>query len=120
VLLAALAIVACGGGGRSSPSSARIELQVTPPAPREGPAELAIRLSDRGGAPISGASVNVEADMGHGMAPLAIPAREVGPGRYAVPDFTFSMDGEWVLTVRAALPGGERVEDAFKIPVTPR
>jgi mono/diheme cytochrome c family protein len=36
-----------------------------------------------------------------------------------VPDFEFTMGGDWILTVRAALPGGMRVEDAFKVTVVP-
>jgi len=43
------------------------------------------------------------------MAPVIADASERAPGVYEVP-FAFTMQGDWTLIVRAALPGGGQVE----------
>jgi hypothetical protein len=72
-----------------------------------GQARLIITLQDTAGAPLSGAEVLVEGNMTHaGMIPVFDTATMVGPGQYSVPDFRFTMAGDWVLTLRALLPDG--------------
>ena len=48
------------------------------------------------------------------MAPVIAEASERTTGIYVAP-FNFSMPGDWVLLVSAALPDGERVEERIDV-----
>jgi hypothetical protein len=75
-----------------------------------GPARLTITLRAPSGNPVAGAAVRLEAHMSHpGMAPVLASATERAPGTYDIP-FAFTMRGDWVLLVSAALPDGHRIE----------
>jgi len=76
-----------------------------------GPARILIALEDSGGIPVEGARIVVEGNMSHaGMTPVLDTAVAEAPGRYAVPDFPFTMAGSWILTLRATLPDGRWTE----------
>lgn len=101
-----------GGCGRSAPGGPHVDLAWTlsPAAAVAGPATLTITLRGPSGAPLKGAAVRLEAHMSHaGMAPVMADAVERARGVYEVP-FTFTMQGDWVLLVSAALPDGGRIE----------
>lgn len=92
------------------------EHEVSPLPPKVGPAVFNLRLTDAASSkPLSGARVRLEGNMTHaGMTPVFADAAEDGPGRYrATLDFT--MGGDWVVTVRAALPDGRKVERQFDV-----
>jgi hypothetical protein len=77
-----------------------------------GPATLMLSLRRPDGVPIAGATVRVDGHMTHpGMAPVTAEATErpAGAGSYEA-RFAFTMPGDWVLIVSAALPDGTRVE----------
>jgi hypothetical protein len=58
---------------------------------------------------VEGATVEVEGNMRHaGMVPVFGSALEGEAGTYVVPDFTFTMAGDWVLSLQAALPDGRQ------------
>lgn len=104
VLLAA----GCGGAGETA-SSVRVEHELAPQPPRVGAATVTLKLSE-GPAPVTGARVTLEGNMSHaGMAPVFAGADEVEPGRYRA-TLEFTMGGDWVVLVRAALADGRRLE----------
>jgi hypothetical protein len=101
-----------GACGRRSQADSTLNLTLTlrPAEPVVGPAVLTVTLRDRAGAPLQGATVRLEGHMSHaGMAPVLADATQRAPGVYEVP-FAFTMQGDWVLLVSAALPDGTRVE----------
>jgi YtkA-like len=115
--VASVSKLACGRGDDAGRSRAAAgggsDLQFTwalePRAASVGPAKLTVRLLDARGA-VTGATVRLEAHMAHpGMAPVIADATERGGGVYDI-SFHFTMPGDWVLLVSAALPGGQRVE----------
>jgi len=111
ILSTLLALPGCRGSGPGEDSSLGLEIGISPTPPAVGPARLIITLQDTLGNPMDGARVEVEGNMSHaGMAPVFETARAQGNGLYVVPAFRFTMAGDWVLTVRATLPGGESTE----------
>jgi len=111
----AIALLAAGlssGCTRDAAVSPRVDVSWTlsPSAPVVGPAVLTITLHEPAGDAVKGATVRLEGQMSHpGMAPVLADGHERGPGVYEVP-FAFTMPGDWVLLVSAALPGGRRAE----------
>ena len=110
VVVAAIAPLA---GCRShAPAASVVDVTWTlePAAPVVGPATLTVRVRGRTGEFIKGAGVRLEAYMSHpGMAPVLATAVERPSGHYAL-SFAFTMPGDWVLLVSAALPDGQRLE----------
>ncbi len=113
-LVTALLFGACSGGGTGAGGlSVTWRLDPTPPA--VGPTALEVRLIDPAGAPVTGASLEVEANMNHaGMVPVFATLEETGPGTYeGTVDFT--MGGDWFLLVEAALDDGRTVERTLDV-----
>ena len=76
-----------------------------------------VRLSDAAGEPIDDATLTLRGDMTHaGMVPLLAAAGGGENGLYRVP-VAWSMSGEWVLTVEAALPDDSRAVQVFELSV---
>ena len=106
VLLIVVALAgACSAPPAAAPtpaSSGQPEITVsTNPNPpnHQAETELIIDVKDASGKPLTGATVNLLADMmGHSMGLMQGQATEQGNGRYAtiVP---FSMGGDWKVTV---------------------
>jgi hypothetical protein len=112
VLAAGLAMVSCGS--RATPA-ATLSATLLPSSPTVGPATLTVRLRSSAGSAIAGASVQLEGHMSHpGMTPVIAAASERSAGEYVVP-FTYTMPGDWVLIVSAALPDGGRVEKRIEV-----
>ena len=88
-----------------------LDLGISPTPPAVGPARLIITLTDSAGTPVDGAQFVVEGNMSHaGMVPVIDTAQAEDPGRYGISDFTFTMAGDWVLTIRGILPDGDTVQ----------
>ena len=95
-----------------------LEVAISPTPPGVGPARLIISLRDTLGNPVDGAEVRVEGNMSHaGMVPELGTAAGRGEGMYIVPDFRFTMAGDWVLTVTATLPDGRETRTQKKTDV---
>lgn len=109
-----LALGGCAGRGQNSDSGqdrATITLRTDPATPTSGPARLIVHLVTPDGTPLTGARVKVEGNMSHaGMQPVNGDAQEQGGGDYVVEGFQFTMGGDWLLTVRATLSDGTRVQ----------
>ena len=107
LLLPLLAFGGCRGEVQPGDPGLLLEVGISPTPPGVGPARLIITLRDTLGAPLEGAEVQVEGNMSHaGMTPVLGTAVPQGQGLYSVPDFTFTMAGDWTLTVTATLPDG--------------
>ena len=112
VLAAGLAITSCSGRATSATT---LSWTLTPPSPVVGPATLTVTLRDAAGGAVTGAKVRLEGHMSHpGMTPVVADAAERTSGIYLVP-FTFTMPGDWVLLVSAALSDGGRVEQRIDV-----
>jgi YtkA-like protein len=117
---AAIALLAAGlssGCARSAGVAPSVDVAWTlaPSAPVVGPATLTITLRGPAGEAVKGAAVRLEGHMSHpGMAPVAAEARERAPGVYDLP-FAFTMQGDWVLLVSVALPGGGRADRRIEV-----
>ena len=112
LLAAGLAIVSCV---ERATSATNLSWTLTPTSPTVGPATLTVTLRDPAGSAVTGARVRLEGHMSHpGMTPAIADAPERTPGVYVAP-FNFSMAGDWVLLVSAALPNGERVEERIDV-----
>ena len=106
---ALLALPGCRGSSPAQDPGLLLDVGFSPTPPAVGPARLIITLRDTLGQPLDGAEIHVEGNMSHaGMTPVIDTAVAQGSGTYSVPDFTFSMAGEWIVTVSATLPDGRR------------
>src|SRR5436190_7376015 len=105
VLAAGLTTASCVERARSAIT---LSWTLTPTAPTVGgAATLTVTLRDSAGGAVTGARVRLEGHMSHpGMTPVIAEAPERTAGLY-VASFHFSMPGDWVLLVSAALPDGE-------------
>jgi hypothetical protein len=117
VLLVMIAVVGCGQ--QSSPTAAvtdiQIVLAVEPEPPATGDSTLIVTLTDTNGAPVSGATVNVEGNMDHaGMEPSTGQTSEGTDGLYRVP-FRWTMGGGWMVTVTATLQDGGVATETFEM-----
>ena len=99
----------------SSVTTPSIDYEISPRPPHVGPARITLRISDRAGNPISGASVRLEGNMTHaGMAPSFGTAEETAPGRYRA-TLDFSMSGDWLILVHVTLANGEKLEKQLAV-----
>ena len=90
---------------------------ISPASPVVGrPATVSLRLTDfLASKPVSGARVTLEGNMTHpGMTPVFAEAKEAEPGRYHA-TLEFTMAGDWVVLVHAALPDGRKIERQFDV-----
>lgn len=111
-MLLLLCSLACQRGG-GNPADLQVELQVAPL--RVGPAEARLSLQ-RGGNPVAGAKVDLEASMNHaGMVPVLAPFTERAPGDYRAP-FRFTMTGDWFAEARGTLPDGSPFRKTVELP----
>lgn len=108
----------CRGGEPGASPDLVLSLSMSPTPPMVGPAQVVVSLQDTAGMPLEGAQVVVRGDMTHaGMTPVMDTARVVGPGRYAVQAFRFTMAGDWVLSVEAWLPDGRSASARERVSV---
>ncbi len=93
-----------------------IDLSVSPTPPATGPARLTIRVTERTGAPVERALVQVQGTMSHpGMAVKTVSAKPEGDGRFVVEAFDFTMAGDWILTVSVGLPDRRSAQRDFPL-----
>lgn len=97
VLLAACGSPAPAGNAAGAPVQIAVETVPSPAA--MGDVALVLTITDGGGQPIEGATVDVSADHTDmtGMT-MGGAATEQGAGKYAI-TANFSMSGSWILTV---------------------
>lgn len=111
VLTVATLVTTFGCRGDLPEDELPIEVQVdtAPTPPIVGPARLVVTVSDSAGTPVSDASIEVEGTMSHaGMTPVRERAEPADPGRYVVPEFEFTMGGDWILRLEITLADGRQ------------
>ena len=92
-------------------------LAVRPDPPAVGDATLEITLTDGEGNPIEDARLNVKGDMSHaGMEPVLAEVEGGAGGVYQVP-FSWTMGGDWFVTVEAVLADGTTISRRFDLAV---
>lgn len=116
--LACAAFVLAAGcrGPTGATPDVLVEHEVSPQPPKVGPAVFDLRMRDAASSkPLSGARVRLEGNMTHaGMTPVFAEATEAEPGRYRAA-LEFTMGGDWVFIVHAALPDGRKLERQFDV-----
>lgn len=120
LMLLALTLLALSGcGGRPTPvSDLRIELRTGAGSVRTGETTLTVRVSNTAGQPVDDAAVSIEGNMIHaGMTPVFAAAAGGQDGLYTAP-FTWTMGGDWVVTVKVTLPDGRQAQADFPVQVT--
>jgi hypothetical protein len=103
LIVAAVLISACAPAATPTPAGSglpQLSLSTNPNPPTSNvQTELIIDVRDAAGQPLTGATVNILADMvGHSMGVMQGEAIEQGNGRYAT-FAPFLMGGEWKVTV---------------------
>lgn len=111
-----LLVTACSRGSDSSNDDLDAVLAIVPSPAAVGQAQLTLRLSDAAGAPVSGATLEIEGNMSHaGMQPVFVETVEDAPGRYASQGFEFTMAGDWIITITGELADGSDFERTFNL-----
>lgn len=124
LLILALALTACGVPTPADSAAGQPDLIVTLSAP-DGPTgqTLLVSLTDKDGTAIIDAKVGLEGNMNHaGMTPvLADPVTDLADGNmdgvYRLP-FTFTMRGDWIVTVSVTLADGTIYTQDIDLTVT--
>lgn len=108
--LALLALAGCSRHAAAMPTlTVALQPAERPPQLGTAPSAIEFTIADAG-QPVTNATVTVEGTMTHaGMPPASAVATEIAPGRYQAP-WTWSMAGDWVLTLLITLPDGQTVE----------
>ncbi len=93
-----------------------VQHEVQPSPPHVGHSTIHVMLTDPAGVPVSGAHVNMEADMSHpGMAPVFFAANESAPGSFTGA-VDLNMPGDWTILLHITLANGTKVEKQFDLP----
>lgn len=117
LIVLALTLLACGGPGAGTRSDLQITVQTDPPTPQVGGGVLVVTVTGQDGEPVDDATLAVEGNMTHaGMVPVIAHVDEGEGGAYRVP-FTWSMGGDWVITVTARAPDGRQAQADFRFTV---
>lgn len=122
LLVSSLLLLALSGCARQSQQpvteDVEITLAVEPAPPAVGPATLFVTLADSEGNPVEDARLNVKGDMSHaGMEPVLAEA-ESGPGGVYELPFTWTMGGDWFVTVDVTLADGRTLSQRFDLSVS--
>ena len=120
--LAAIATLGLAGCRHQSGSDASVTVacEIQPRPPRAGIATVTVKLSDRAGHPLRGASLKLEGDMSHpGMEPVFANAREGVAKSLARSDLVTGFILQWrvlrrclVVWLRQLIGRGNRMTDA--------
>lgn len=119
LLLALVLLAACGGRISQQEEADDYVMGLEALSTMVGPAVLEITLTDAGGAPVDGATLNARGDMSHaGMVPVVREGHTRSrQGIYNVP-FEWTMAGDWIVTVDAQLPDGQTISRQFELTVS--
>lgn len=114
-LLASMTLTSCLGRADSTSGSGVVITMATSPAKgATPPTHIEVTLKDDAGQPLDGATVTIRGDMTMaGMAPIVTTATAAGHGRYVAGPLTFSMGGDWVISVSGKLADGRPLAKQF-------
>jgi len=113
VLFIALLAFACQKTAK--PPDVAVQYEITPQPPRIGAVTITLKLSDKNGAPVSGARVDLEGNMSHaGMSPASGEAKEIETGKYRG-TVELAMAGDWIVLVHITLTDGQKLERQIQL-----
>lgn len=116
LLMTALVVAGCSRGGSDTAKDVKVDFSVNPDPPKVGSSTATLKLTDKEGNPVKGATLKLEGNMNHaGMKPVFADAKEVDPGKYeATLDLT--MGGDWFVLVTGKLPDGRKLRRKLDLP----
>ena len=99
----------------AKPPDVALQYEIVPQPPRVGAATIDLKLTDKNGAAVGGARVDLEGNMSHaGMAPVSSEAKEVETGKYRG-TLQLTMAGDWIVLVHITLADGQKVERQIEV-----
>lgn len=99
----------------AKPPDITLQYDIAPQPPRVGVATIDLKLTDKNGAPVVGARVDLEGNMSHaGMSPVSSEAKEIEKGKYRG-TLQLTMAGDWVVLVHITLPDGQKLQRQIEV-----
>ena len=99
----------------AKPPDITVQYEIAPQPPRAGTTTIDLKLTDKNGAAVGGARVDLEGNMSHaGMAPLSSEAKEIETGKYRG-TLQLTMAGDWIVLVHITLPDGHKLQRQIEI-----
>jgi hypothetical protein len=116
ILFTILTVIAgCSSNGNDT-RDINLEWIISPYPPAIGTVQFQVILSDTLARPITGAMMDIEANMSHpGMSPMMAELEEEEAGVYSA-EIEFSMGGDWFILVNARLPDERVINRQINIP----
>ncbi|HSS99364.1 MAG TPA: FixH family protein [Terriglobales bacterium] len=112
-VVALLFLAGCHKPASSAPVV--INSEVSPQPVRVGPVTITMKISDFSAKPVTGAHIQLEANMSHpGMAPVMGEAKEIDAGRYQGV-LQLNMAGDWVVLAHVILADGQKLEPQINV-----
>lgn len=113
VLLILLLAFACQKTAK--PPDIALQYEIAPQPVRVGAATIDLKLTDKNGAAVGGARVDLEGNMSHaGMAPVSGEAKEIETGKYRG-TLQLTMAGDWIVLVHITLPDGQKLQRQIEL-----
>ncbi|HEX7334351.1 MAG TPA: FixH family protein [Pyrinomonadaceae bacterium] len=113
VLLILLLAFACQKTAK--PPDIGLQYEIAPQPPRVGAATIDLKLTDKNGAPVGGARVDLEGNMSHaGMAPVSVETKEIETGKYRG-TLQLTMAGDWIVLVHITLADGQKLQRQIEL-----
>ena len=99
----------------AKPPDIALQYEIAPQPPRAGGTTIDIKLTDKNGAPVGGARVELEGNMSHaGMGPVSVEAKEIQTGKYRG-TLQLTMAGDWIVLVHVTLPDGQTLQRQIEL-----
>jgi len=99
----------------AKPPDIALQYEIAPQPPRVGATTIDIKLTDKNGAPVGGARVDLEGNMSHaGMGPASVEAKEIQAGNYRG-TLQLTMAGDWIVLVHVTLPDGQKLQRQIEL-----
>jgi hypothetical protein len=99
----------------AKPPDIALQYEIAPQPPRVGATTIDLKLTDKNGAPVSGARVDLEGNMSHaGMGPASVEAKEIQAGKYRG-TLQLTMAGDWIVLVHVTLPDGQKLQRQIEL-----
>ena len=114
-LLIFLFVLAFACQKTAKPPDISVQYEIAPQPPRAGAITIDLKLTDKNGAPVGGARVDLEGNMSHaGMAPVSSEAKEVETGKYRG-TLQLTMAGDWIVLVHITLSDGQKLQRQIEL-----
>jgi len=99
----------------AKPPDIALQYEIAPQPARVGATTIDLKLTDKNGAPVGGARVDLEGNMSHaGMGPISVEAKEIQTGKYRG-TLQLTMAGDWIVLVHVTLPDGQTLQRQIEL-----